>query len=69
MYILYTYIHCITYTVYLGNMHHDACNFSPGSSPRVINVGSTKMEHGKDQLSNKTNYGACVSLYAPGQYK
>ena len=52
----------------VGNSFRDACRYSPGSSPHVINVGVTKLENGKDKL-DKSNYGPCVSLYAPGEYK
>ena len=57
--------------MYIGNSLRDACRYSPGSSLHVINVGATEMENGKDELHETffygTNYGTCVSLYAPGQ--
>ena len=56
---------------YIGNSLRDACKYSPGSSPQVINVGATEMKDGEDQLYETffygTNFGTCVSLYAPGQ--
>ena len=56
---------------HLGNFLDDACKFSSGSSPLVINVGATRHEDGEDKLYETfhvgTNYGKCVSLYAPGQ--
>ena len=53
---------------FIGNWFDDACKYYPGNSPHVINVGSTLIENGEDKLY-KTNYGPCVTLYAPGQYK
>ena len=67
---MYTYVYC----TYLGNFKRDACEYSPGSSPYAINVGSTKAEDGEDKLYYRrhhngpgTNFGSCVSLYAPGE--
>ena len=53
---------------FIGNWLDDACKYSPGNSPHVINVGSTVIENGIDVLY-KTNHGSCVTLYAPGQSK
>ena len=53
----------------IGNTLQNACRYSPGSSPHVINVGATKLENGEDRLYDMffsgTNFGPCVSLYAP----
>jgi len=58
----------VLFILFIGNWFNDACKFSPGSSPDVINVGATDI---KDKLFMSfvygSNYGACVSLYAPGQ--
>ena len=56
---------------FVGNSLRDACKYSPGSSPHVINVGATELKGGEDKLYRTlfygTNFGTCVSLYAPGQ--
>ena len=52
----------------VGSFQHDACEYSPASSPYVINVGATEMENGEDKVY-QSNFGTCVSLYAPGENK
>ncbi|ORX79620.1 subtilisin-like protein, partial [Basidiobolus meristosporus CBS 931.73] len=42
----------------------DACGYSPVSAANVISVGSTNI---MDRLSTSSNYGPCVTLYAPGE--
>ncbi|KAK9710466.1 hypothetical protein K7432_008417 [Basidiobolus ranarum] len=42
----------------------DACGYSPVSAANVISVGSTNI---LDQLSVSSNYGPCVTIYAPGE--
>lgn len=50
-----------------GNKYgRDACDFSPASSPHVIAVGATKLEN--DTVSDFSNIGPCVSIYAPGEH-
>ena len=50
---------------YIGSFEQNACIYSPGRSSQVINVGATAMENGAD-IVYKSNYGSCVTLYAPG---
>lgn len=47
-----------------GNETQDACNVSPASAPRVLTVGATTQTDG---VATFSNYGPCVSLFAPGQ--
>ena len=47
-----------------GNENQDACNVSPASAPRVLTVGATTQTDG---IATFSNYGPCVSLFAPGQ--
>ena len=46
-----------------GNQNMDACRLSPASSPRALTVASVNMN---DQRTNTSNFGECVSIYAPG---
>lgn len=46
-----------------GNSSEDACNISPASASRVITVAATNRW---DEETSFSNYGPCVSLYAPG---
>ena len=46
-----------------GNSAWSACDFWPAQSQWVITVGSTDAE---DYRSSFSNYGPCVTLYAPG---
>ena len=69
MYIAEGYFICHYTTA--GDFIRDACRYSPGSSPHAINVGATVTENGEDRLYHTlisgTNFGPCVTLYAPGQ--
>ncbi|MFC9295074.1 S8 family serine peptidase [Streptomyces sp. NPDC057011] len=47
-----------------GNSAIDACNVSPASALRVVTVGATNRY---DEETDFSNYGPCLSLYAPGQ--
>ncbi|WP_406111914.1 S8 family peptidase [Kitasatospora purpeofusca] len=47
-----------------GNGARDACFSSPASAKRVITVGATNKH---DEETDFSNYGTCVSLYAPGE--
>ncbi|KOU18488.1 S8 family peptidase [Streptomyces sp. WM6368] len=47
-----------------GNSAKDACFISPASATRVVTVAASNQW---DEESDFSNYGACVSLYAPGQ--
>ena len=46
-----------------GNQNMDACRLSPAGSSRALTVGSVNMN---DQRTNTSNFGECVSMYAPG---
>ncbi|MFE6836370.1 S8 family serine peptidase [Streptomyces sp. NPDC057705] len=46
-----------------GNSSIDACNVSPASAARVITVAASNQY---DEETDFSNYGRCVSLYAPG---
>lgn len=46
-----------------GNQNADACRLSPAGSPRSLTVGSVNMN---DYRTNNSNYGECVSIFAPG---
>jgi len=46
-----------------GNQNMDACSLSPAGSTRALTVGSINMN---DQRTNTSNFGECVSIYAPG---
>ncbi|MFD4908884.1 S8 family peptidase [Kitasatospora purpeofusca] len=47
-----------------GNGARNACLSSPASASRVTTVGATNKY---DEETDFSNYGTCVSLYAPGQ--
>ncbi|KJY33397.1 S8 family peptidase [Streptomyces katrae] len=47
-----------------GNSAKDACTVSPASAARVVTVGATDWF---DQEASFSNYGSCLSLYAPGR--
>ena len=46
-----------------GNQNADACQISPAGASLALTVGSTNMN---DQRTNNSNFGECVSMYAPG---
>jgi serine protease len=46
-----------------GNEASNACNVSPARAPSAITVGSTT---NTDAMSDFSNYGTCVDVYAPG---
>lgn len=46
-----------------GNQTMDACRLSPMSSGRAFVVGSVNQN---DQRTNNSNFGECVSIFAPG---
>jgi len=56
------------YNNLIGNHHVNACRFSPGRSQQAITVGGTAED---DKLYRSfysgSNYGECVTLYAPAQ--
>ncbi|MGW6708968.1 S8 family peptidase [Streptomyces sp. NPDC054956] len=47
-----------------GNSSIDACNVSPASASRVLTVAASNQW---DEETDFSNYGRCVSVYAPGQ--
>ncbi|MFJ6462017.1 S8 family serine peptidase [Streptomyces sp. NPDC091387] len=47
-----------------GNDAKDACTASPASAPEVLAVGASDRT---DRQTGFSNYGPCVSLFAPGQ--
>ncbi|MFC8828114.1 S8 family peptidase [Streptomyces sp. NPDC057137] len=47
-----------------GNDAVDACTVSPASADRVLTVAASGRQ---DQQASFSNWGRCVSLYAPGQ--
>lgn len=61
----------VVYAVAAGNDNADACNGSPSNVATAITVGATTIENesGKirDERASFSNYGRCVSLFAPGQ--
>jgi subtilisin family serine protease len=54
----------VTVVVAAGNDSADACNYSPGSTPEAIAVGASGSA---DSRLNYSNYGSCVSIFAPGE--
>jgi subtilisin family serine protease len=46
-----------------NNFHSNSCNFTPASSPNVITVGAIDES---DKLTDFTNIGQCISIFAPG---
>jgi len=53
----------VTYAVAAGNENEDACNSSPSRVSEAITVGSTT---NSDRRSDFSNFGSCVSVFAPG---
>ncbi|MCF3123622.1 S8 family peptidase [Streptomyces arenae] len=55
----------VTYTVSAGSSGQSggACDTSPARVPETIGVGATDSG---DRRASSSNYGACVSLFAPG---
>lgn len=53
----------VTTVIAAGNQADDACNYSPARANGGITVGSTTRY---DSLSNFSNYGSCVNIFAPG---
>jgi len=47
---------------FIGNSRRNACNYSPAGSQQAITVGGTAKN---DRLYYLSNYGNCVTLYAP----
>jgi subtilisin family serine protease len=53
----------VTYVVAAGNNNQDACTKSPARAENTITVGATTSSDGRSSFSN---YGTCVSIFAPG---
>ncbi|GHO98070.1 hypothetical protein KSF_081180 [Reticulibacter mediterranei] len=54
----------VTYVMSAGNKNEDACLSSPHTVSQAIVVGATSRN---DARSSFSNYGKCVTLFAPGQ--
>lgn len=57
----------IHYSVAAGNENQDACNASPAGASQgsdIVSVGSINV---KDSRSSFSNFGPCVTIYAPGE--
>lgn len=53
-----------TVVVAAGNDNKDACSYSPARVPAGITVGATNVA---DTKSSFSNFGSCVSIFAPGE--
>merc|ERR1719429_27346 len=53
----------VTVTVAAGNNNGDACQFTFGYVPSAISVGSSTST---DARSSFSNYGSCITIFAPG---
>ncbi len=47
-----------------GNQNGNACDNTPSRMPEVITVGATGI---RDHMSNLSNWGSCVDIFAPGE--
>ncbi|KAJ3373196.1 serine protease [Allomyces arbusculus] len=47
-----------------GNDAKDACNYSPSTALNVVSVGAINPQ---EQVAVFSNYGSCVTVFAPGQ--
>jgi len=61
----------VVMVVAAGNSNDDACNYSPASATAAISVGATAVGADntgapEDDRSSFSNYGTCVSVFAPG---
>jgi len=67
MYVLMKmWLHALHY--FIGNQVDNACRYSPAGSPDVISAGATTRNDGLYRsFLEGTNYGRCVTLFAPGQ--
>jgi hypothetical protein len=55
----------IVFVTSSGDEASNACNYDPGRLSYVITVAATAQN---DVVSNYSNYGACVTLHAPGDH-
>jgi serine protease len=60
----------VTFAVAAGNENQDACNVSPAREKSAITTGATVVADENsvqvDTRSSYSNFGTCVSLFAPG---
>jgi len=60
----------VTFVVAAGNDNKDACNYSPAACATAVTVGATGTDDSvRTEVDNRayfSNYGTCVSLFAPG---
>jgi len=60
----------VTFVVAAGNDNSNACNYSPARVATAITVGATGVEDVNnvevDMRTSFSNYGSCVSIFAPG---
>jgi subtilisin family serine protease len=60
----------LTFTVAAGNSRLDACTVSPAMVPGAITVAATTIEDEFSEMvdlrSKYSNFGPCVSVFAPG---
>ncbi|CAZ82976.1 unnamed protein product [Tuber melanosporum] len=57
----------IHFSVAAGNENQDSCNSSPAASSLGSDVLSVGAINVRDQRSSFSNFGECVSVYAPGE--
>jgi cerevisin len=53
----------VSFAVAAGNSNADACRYSPASVPTAISTGASDVA---DNVAQFSNYGKCVTLFAPG---
>jgi len=60
----------VTFVVAAGNENDNACSYSPSRVSSAISVGATGVEDDNnaevDMRTSFSNYGSCVTLFAPG---
>ncbi|KAI9292282.1 subtilisin-like protease [Neoconidiobolus thromboides FSU 785] len=54
----------LAFAVAAGNDNNNACDYSPASSEYVLSVGAS---NNQDLKASFSNWGKCVSLFAPGE--
>jgi subtilisin family serine protease len=60
----------IHFVVGSGNRNLDACGFFPGKVETVVTVSATKITNPPNQqdwITEFSNWGKCVTLFAPGE--
>lgn len=53
----------VTTVVAAGNSSDDACQYSPARAPGAITTGASAVD---DNRASYSNFGSCVTLFAPG---